>query len=64
MAWIILLTSCRISGAAYEASDSPIEVSSSDAKALISLGYARAAEAPIPAAAVAKRSKPSPLTEP
>ncbi len=64
MAWIILLTSCRIAGVAYPASDEPIQVSSSDAKMLICIGYAKPTEAPVPAAVVAKRSKPSPLPEP
>jgi hypothetical protein len=56
MAWIILLTNCRISGAPCFASDEPIQVSIADAKTLIAMRYAVPAEAPA-VAPVAKRSK-------
>jgi hypothetical protein len=56
MTWITLLTNCSIAGVFYGASDDPIHVSSSDAKTLIAMRYAKPAQAP-EAAPVAKRPK-------
>ena len=63
MTWIILLTNCRISGVPCVASDEPIQVSSSDAKALIAMRYAVPTEASA-VAPVAKRSKTTTSSEP
>jgi hypothetical protein len=56
MVWITLLTNCHIAGVPYVASDEPIQVSSSDAKILIAMRYAKPAQAP-EAAPAAKRPK-------
>jgi hypothetical protein len=68
MAWIILDTSCGIGGQPFAAGPVPIQVSEVDAKTLISMRYARPAEAPTPPAQPdskqPKRPAPPPSSEP
>ncbi len=49
MSWIILQTACCIAGEPRQAGPDPIQVSSADAKLLISQRLALPAEAPQPA---------------
>lgn len=60
MTWITLLMNCSIAGVFHDASDEPIQVSSSDAKTLISMRYAKPAQAPEAAPAAKRPKAPSP----
>ena len=55
MAYVILHTACMIAGEPHQPDEAPIEVSSTDAKLLVSMKLATPAEAPasIPVAAPA-----------
>ena len=48
MAYVILHTACMIAGEPHQPGEAPIEVSSTDAKLLVSMKLATPAEAPAP----------------
>ena len=64
MAWIILQTACCIAGEQCQPGPDPIQVSSADAKLLISQQLALPAEAPAPAPVEAPACKPRNLKPP
>lgn len=60
MRWVLITYPCCVAGEPREPGSDPIQVSSSDAKLLITQGLAVAAEAPAP---VCKPRSPKPPSE-
>jgi hypothetical protein len=64
MSWIIIESACCIAGEPHQPSPDPIQVSSADAKLLISQRLALPADAPVPAPAPAPVCKPRNIKSP